>query len=42
MDKQNKMSYESPVIEIITFEQADVVCSSNDGEWDDGEWDTEG
>ena len=35
MEKQNDIRYQSPVIEVLTFEQTDVIVSSNDGEWDD-------
>ena len=34
-EKNNKLCYETAVIEITSFAGGDVVTGSNDGEWDD-------
>ena len=34
MERQKKDCYDTPELEIIIFEQKEVICDSNDGEWD--------
>lgn len=35
MTDNNKLCYETVVLEIVSFVGGDVVTGSNDGEWDD-------